>query len=276
MKIAFCSDVHLEFGPLLLKNEQGADLLILAGDIIVAADVGKPNLNNILELSKRDMMIRQFFEQVSREFPQTIYIAGNHEHYHGNIDQSGLIIKKLLDDHGLHNISFLENETVNYKGFNIFAGTMWTDFNKEDTMIMMTAEGGMNDYRLISIRDGRLFSPSDAVNIHKDYLTKLAGIMDETTPTIVVSHHGPTTMSVHPRYKENQPLNWAYHSDLSEFILDHPQIKLWFHGHTHYPQDYMVGGTRVRCNPRGYHGYESIEQHFELEYIDTDKLIAND
>jgi len=52
-------------------------------------------------------------------------------------------------------------------------------------------------------------------------------------------------------------MNGAYHSDLSEFILDHPQIKLWTHGHTHHPFDYMIGGTRIVCNPRGYDGYEA-------------------
>ena len=47
-------------------------------------------------------------------------------------------------------------------------------------------------------------------------------------------------------------MNGGYHSDLSEFILDHPQIKLWTHGHTHHPFDYVIGETRIVCNPRGY------------------------
>jgi hypothetical protein len=47
-------------------------------------------------------------------------------------------------------------------------------------------------------------------------------------------------------------MNGAYHSDLREFILDRPQIKLWTHGHTHHPFDYMIGETRIVCNPRGY------------------------
>ena len=38
MKIAIASDVHLEFGDLILKNEENADVLILSGDICVAAD----------------------------------------------------------------------------------------------------------------------------------------------------------------------------------------------------------------------------------------------
>jgi hypothetical protein len=51
-------------------------------------------------------------------------------------------------------------------------------------------------------------------------------------------------------------MNGGYCSNLEEFILDHPQIRLWTHGHMHDPSDYMIGETRVVCNPRGYVGYE--------------------
>ena len=57
-------------------------------------------------------------------------------------------------------------------------------------------------------------------------------------------------------YQNDSLTNFAYYSDLSEFILDHPQIKLWTHGHMHNPFDYMIGDTRIVCNPRGYEGYE--------------------
>ena len=39
MKVALCSDVHLEFGTISLENTEGADVLILSGDICVAKDV---------------------------------------------------------------------------------------------------------------------------------------------------------------------------------------------------------------------------------------------
>jgi predicted phosphodiesterase len=37
MKIALASDVHLEFGPMTVENSEKADVLVLAGDILVAA-----------------------------------------------------------------------------------------------------------------------------------------------------------------------------------------------------------------------------------------------
>ena len=36
MKISLVSDVHLEFGDLDFENDQGAEVLILSGDICVA------------------------------------------------------------------------------------------------------------------------------------------------------------------------------------------------------------------------------------------------
>ena len=40
MKIAVCSDLHLEFGPISLENTDNADVLVLSGDICVAKDLG--------------------------------------------------------------------------------------------------------------------------------------------------------------------------------------------------------------------------------------------
>ena len=57
-------------------------------------------------------------------------------------------------------------------------------------------------------------------------------------------------------------MNGAYSSDLSEFILDNPEIKVAVHGHTHDRFNYLVGDTRILCNPRGYKYYEAIADNF--------------
>ena len=43
MKIAVCSDVHLEFGPLTLENPGDVEVLILSGDILVERDLDEWN-----------------------------------------------------------------------------------------------------------------------------------------------------------------------------------------------------------------------------------------
>jgi hypothetical protein len=52
-------------------------------------------------------------------------------------------------------------------------------------------------------------------------------------------------------------MNGGYMSRLDEFIMNHPNIRLWTHGHMHNPSDYLIDGTRVVCNPRGYVPYEA-------------------
>jgi hypothetical protein len=81
--------------------------------------------------------------------------------------------------------------------------------------------------------------------------------------TVVVTHHAPSYKSVHPHYAHDTHMNGGYASDLSEFILDRPQIKFWTHGHMHDPSDYMIGECRVICNPRGYVGYEQRTKEFD-------------
>ena len=39
MKIALCSDLHLEFEDIDLKNTESAEVLILSGDIMLAEDL---------------------------------------------------------------------------------------------------------------------------------------------------------------------------------------------------------------------------------------------
>ena len=41
----------------------------------------------------------------------------------------------------------------------------------------------------------------------------------------------------------------AFASDLDRLM---GKAALWIHGHTHDSFDYVLNGTRVVCNPRGY------------------------
>jgi Icc-related predicted phosphoesterase len=67
---------------------------------------------------------------------------------------------------------------------------------------------------------------------------------------IVVTHHLPAAKSVHPRFV-NSPLTPFFLCDLTDLILDR-QPAVWVHGHTHASLDYLLGATRIVCNPMGY------------------------
>ena len=107
MKIAICSDIHLEFGDINLQNTENADVLILGGDICVAADIGKPDPHNFLEGAKSNR-ITDFFKRCSFQFPHVIYIMGNHEHYHGDFATSGNNLKSMLESNMLSNVYLLD------------------------------------------------------------------------------------------------------------------------------------------------------------------------
>jgi Icc-related predicted phosphoesterase len=65
-----------------------------------------------------------------------------------------------------------------------------------------------------------------------------------------VSHHLPSWESVAERYRGDK-LSAAFASNL-DAIIEREQPRLWIHGHTHDGFDYMIGETRVLCNPCGY------------------------
>ena len=129
----------------------------------------------------------------------------------------------------------------------------------------------MNDFHIIrnSQQNYRKFLPMDAVAHHKSTLAYIKQTVDADPNKhyVVVGHMAPSALSIHPNYKNEYYMNGGYHSDLSEFILDRPQITHWFHGHMHNPSDYMMGETRIVCNPRGYHGEQSAKD-FKLKFLD--------
>ena len=134
----------------------------------------------------------------------------------------------------------------------------------------------MNDFRIIrnSQRDYARFSPLDSVVHHRATLEYIKNVVDSdpSKKYVVVGHHAPTPLSIHEMYKKDHWMNGGYHSDLSEFILDRPQIALWTCGHVHHPHSYYMGGTFVVANPRGYAGHDPEAANFKLRYIDLDNM----
>ena len=279
MKIALCSDLHLEFEDINLKNTEGAEVLILSGDIMIAEDLhNHPELHpmdpvNIPNLGRRQataLRFRDFLKRCSFEFPHVVYIAGNHEFYHGRWKAS---LDHLREECAkFPNVYFLECDTKVINDVTFIGATLWTDCNKGDPLTLHALTDMMNDYRIIR-NDEHGFTklrPAHSMHRHHKTLSYLKAVLPDMKESkiVFVGHHTPSYQSMHDRYKNDQLMNGGYHSDLSEFILDHPEIKLWTHGHTHEPFDYMIGTTRVVCNPRGYAGHDPQADFFELKFLD--------
>ena len=305
MKIALASDIHLEFGPITLDNTEGADVLILAGDICVAKHFAEAGPTYTKHLAKE---YREFFDHVCKEFEHVVYILGNHEHYSGDVAHTYNTLKYHLDYGNLH---ILEKETWKHMGHTFVGGTLWTDMDDSNGLTMSYCQNAMNDFRevLNSNRmvvrnvpiyernplwtdDGRnggqyskdatgaminigykskeepaRWTPEDSVVDHEKMLAYVDHVTRDPGSYVVVGHHCPSELSVADCYKGNL-LNGAFRSRLDEFIEARPQIKLWLHGHTHHNFNYWIGETRVVCNPRGYVEHEEIANWFKLQYME--------
>lgn len=305
MKLAIASDIHLEFGGITFYNREGADVLVLAGDICVAQHFtdGKPTYRQIMARE-----YREFFDHVCKEFEHVVYIMGNHEHYSGDVAKTYRILKEHLDYGNLH---ILEKEIWTHQGYTFVGGTLWTDMDQEDPVAMSYAQNAMNDFREVLNSDRMVarqvpiyeknplwtgdgqnggmynkddsgamirigykvkeeparWTPADSVADHKKMMDYINIVTRDPGNYIVVGHHCPSELSVSGEYKGNL-LNAAFRSQLDDFIEARPQIGLWIHGHTHNNFDYQIGATRVVCNPRGYIGYEASADQFKLQYVE--------
>ena len=283
MKIAVASDLHLEFGDLDFDNTEGAEVLILSGDILVAKDVTDHDTHDIMGPEYRSNRFHEFFQRCHDRFPHVIYIVGNHEYYHGDFGTSLTHLRDVLSY--LPRLHVLEKESITIDDVTFLGGTLWTDMNSEDPDTLYRIRSYMNDFRIIKdsrypvhykdsegkhhTREGR-FSPEASVEEHRAMVkfVKETVDADPTGRYVVVGHHSPSRSSTHPQYADQTMVNGAYSSDLDQFILDRPQIRLWTHGHTHHEFDYMIGSCRVMCNPRGYHGHEEQARLWQLKTVD--------
>lgn len=240
------SDLHLEFNNnwrLPTLPEDGETTLLLAGDI-----------SNIDHLDYYD----GFFDDVCSRFKHVVYIFGNHEYYKGSLVNC---LEKYKEHFKRHtNLNIFEKGVFEVNDVVIIAATLWTDMNKNDPHAKFQVQGRLNDYR--TIRHGskhlpyqKKLIPADTISIHYKHLdfikTELNKYRTEANKKIIVmSHHAPSTLSIHDMYR-GDVLNAAYYSDLSELIFEYsPEI--WVHGHCHHNFDYQLYDTRVICNPKGY------------------------
>lgn len=253
MKIQLASDLHLEFSDYHVHNA-GADMLILAGDILLADYLKRS------DDSEKGRRYRDFLARCADDFDHVIYIAGNHEFYNGDFVGSLDVLHSYCDqwDH----VHFMENDTVCIMGVTFVGATLWTDLNRRDPLTVHAVDGMMNDYQQIR-NDSAGYRKLQAVDtLHRHdhslaYIKNAVSVADD--PVVVVTHHTPSFLSCDEQYKDDTVMNGAFHSELGDYIADQPKIRYWVHGHTHTACDYTIGDTRVLCNPRGYETYNGKE-----------------
>ena len=276
MRVSVMSDLHLDFADLTLP---GGDVLILSGDICEAKRM-KPDMYNrdmvLLEHERKDQRpdrFNRFFEEECAKYREVFMVMGNHEHYGFQYQKTYNHIKEQLPT----NVHLLENECRELDGVLFIGATLWTDMNRGDELTLFHMKSMMNDYRQITMFNEaknayHRLQPERTMADHYRSRNYIKTILEENRatgknlPVVVMTHHAPSKVSIKPRYINDTIMNGAYSSDLSELILDNPEIKVWTHGHTHDNFDYMIGETRIICNPRGYKGYEQQAEDFDPTY----------
>jgi len=234
MKLNILSDLHLSQAG-LPPPATDADVVVLAGDI------ARPD---------------QAFEWASRIEQPVLYVPGNHEYYGGSIPGNLRRLRQLCEGSHVH---VLDRDEVHIGRVRFLGVTLWSDFlldgeGEGRAAAVATALRLMRDFQRIHVDETmtELFTPSYcAAAFARDaawLADKLAQAHDG--PTVVITHHAPSPRSIHPRFA-GSPLNACFVSN-AHYLLDGARAQLWVHGHTHDSFDYMMNGTRVVCNPRGY------------------------
>ncbi len=234
MKLNILSDLHLGQGE-LAPPANDADLVVLAGDIARPA---------------------QALAWAQRLGKPALYVAGNHEFYGGSLTGAAAQLEQLCAG---TRVRVLDRRCVLIGNVRFLGCTLWTDFllfgeGERQQAAIGEAMRFMRDFSRIRLSDEApdLFTPQHSMALFRRDRDWLAGELGKPHdgPTVVVTHHAPARGSIHPRFEQSL-LNACFVSDAQD-LLDGARVQLWIHGHTHDSFDYVLNGTRVVCNPRGY------------------------
>lgn len=227
-------------------DSSSVDVVVLAGDIHVKEQGLQWAVDNIKDVP-------------------VIYILGNHEFY-------GKAYPKLIDSlkerTSKTNIHILEKDLLTIDGINFLGCTLWTNFELfgDPRIAGFECQQVMTDFKKIRLspKFSKLRS-IDVAAIHRQSITWLRNQLErlDKQTNVVISHHAPSKLSVPEEYKDDI-ISAAYASNLDGTIRKY-QPKYWIHGHLHNSSDYLIGETRVVCNPRGYPKERNID--FNSSYI---------
>jgi Icc-related predicted phosphoesterase len=265
MKIWHLTDLHLDFGKLKIINYPEADVVVLNGDI------------------SHKMGAWIFIEKLLAKNYKVIFILGNHE-YH-NVSKKNILTmleieQKWKDKESKYeNFHVLINETLIIDNYRFIGATLWTDFNKASNKTMVDFDTEMTDSISIyksykgtkySRKGGININSKDILNIHYESKLFLEKELKKDFKgfTVVLTHHAPSFKSISDKYKEDSVSNGSFASDLEDIIKEN-KIDIWFHGHVHHSLNYLLYGTLIHCNPRGYMLENEINIEFKLNNVLT-------
>ncbi len=267
MKIRILSDLHLDINekhPFTLDDK--SIFTIICGDI--------------------SGNIKQTTQWIDNNMKQGVFVEGNHIGY--DSEHSVQYLEKLLCQQypSTASVTYLKDNYKIVDDIVFVGGILWTDFclfGKDlQTLYKIFAPQRVNDYKynysnikhlnketeanfqeLVDKKWIRKLTASDTVDMFNATLNNIEQTCQRFSDkkVVVVTHHAPSEKSVPEIYGIDKSTP-AFTSNLENFILENPNIKLWCHGHIHSASDYQIGDCRIICNPRG---YVSIGEHSDFD-----------
>ncbi len=238
VKLQLLSDLHLETEDFEPEPTNGAELLVLAGDI----DSGW-----------------QGYEQFRGWPVPVVVVAGNHEFDGRDFDEAAAGLRSLCEGLGF---VFLEREAHTVTAADgtrvrLLGTTRWSDFDLFGPKERPRAEraGSYFQRYMNSRRHGREF---DAAAVREEglacraWLEQALALPHGAERTVVITHFAPSLRSADPRYGQ-QPGTASFCNADDDLI---PRADVWLHGHLHCRHDYTVpragrAPARVVCQARG-------------------------
>lgn len=235
MRIQYGSDLHLEFKDNFQYLELNpiqpeAEILILAGDIVPIAQIGKYN---------------DFFDDLSRKFRTVYWLPGNHEYYHSDI--AGYENPYLIQVR--KNVYLLDQKLMRIGGVELIFSTLWSHIG---TIHRTIIEQGVTDFYCIKYK-GRKFTPELFNMLHNRSLNFVQEAVQKHpgAKKIVISHHVPS-LKHYPVPFLHSEVNEAFAVDLDSYI-ETTDIRYWIYGHHHTNiPEFKVGKTSLVTNQLGY------------------------
>lgn len=267
MKLQILSDLHLD-----INNKHPFSLADSDTFTVICGDISG--------------FMSDTVKWIGENVKQGVFVEGNHIGYNFSKHSIQYIQQKLEEQFPISaNVSYLNDMYKVVDDVVFVGGILWTDYRLGGEVMrvwnMQIAESYMNDfkynhYNIAGTLDNydnengatvRRLRPRNCETMHYKTLNAIKYACEQfpDKKIVVVTHHAPSDKSIGERYVKSKA-NASYASDLSEFIMNHPNIKLWCHGHIHSNSDYMIGDCRVICNPRGYEMYKE-NKDFNSRFI---------
>lgn len=250
MKIALYSDIHTEFWsrsepmPGFFENAKECDVVVLAGDIAV----GRTNVLKILK-------------KFAKHYPHVIYTPGNHEYYNSSIDIFNDFPEAPKNVYYLNpGVKHISDRHGDLAAF--IVAPLWTNF-RNSPVAEEVARLDITDFRLISG-----LSPASCAAMFEEHSKFIKDSYDKIKgKKVIVTHFLPAVECISPRFRDTGLINYYFANDMGNWISTLSNTT-WMFGHTHDSVDFMLGDTRMVCNPYGYDNVE-INRQFSHKVIEV-------